>query len=84
MEDVVLTRVEPAKLCKDCRWVERGWWGFVDAVPKCMRGEAIRLRKIDLVFGQVRLERSDREYAATMRLGGEPCGPDAKLFEPRR
>lgn len=86
MEDVVLTRVEPVKvepvkLCKDCRWVERGWFGRVHERSEC-RHEKSALRLVSLVVGAVACVTYLR--AGGMRSKSGRCGPDAKLFEPRR
>lgn len=66
-----------AVLCKDCRWVQRGWFGRVRSMPQCLRPTGT-----DLVHGAV--IRSGY-YASTERacVSEDRCGPDARHFEPR-
>lgn len=65
-----------APLCKDCRWYER-WMDAYPAVGDLCRSSI--LLKQDLVTGPyIRTMR-----CSVMRQEG-PCGPEGKLFEPRR
>jgi len=87
MEEASLKRVDPVKLCKDCRWVERGWFGGVVGIyARCMHDKSALNDDIGnrLVTGCVRS--AEQHFASTMRLSrlSGRCGPDAKLFEPRR
>lgn len=69
------------KLCKDCHFVERSFWGKVESFAECHHPAATETPKPDPVLGGERTPRPN--YASTMRLKDMPCGPDAKLFHCR-
>ena len=66
------------KLCKDCYWVERSLRGKVETFAKCLNPGVRDDPKPDLVVGG--MEKEYAPSAGAARCGGQPCGPDAKLF----
>lgn len=65
----------PTVFCKDCKF---RWRRFLDS-PKCGRQEAVELDGSYLVTAKTR-----RETCSMMRRDFGPCGPTAKLWEPRK
>ena len=68
------------RLYKDCYFVERDIRGKVTAFAKCLHPGVRDDPKPDLVLGGQ--QEPYAPYAASVRVSGEPCGPDAKLFRP--
>lgn len=69
----------PTVFCKDCKFVRKGWtdpW----STAKCGHPQAIEFDSNYLVHANGTAERS---YASSMRGYGR-CGPEAKLWEPRK
>ena len=62
------------KLCKDCKWIERNWFGFICSSPKCLcpRIDGI----IHMVTGETR-----RPFAEVVRYRFGVCGSDGKYWE---
>lgn len=63
---------EEIKLCKDCNNLK----SYLDSIFLCKHPEVSNKRS--LIDGHVRYEN-----CSVARLSHQPCGPDAKLFEPK-
>jgi hypothetical protein len=73
------------RFCRDCKWVERGWFGRPKPNPVCLHEQSRSARTIlehekYLVSG--RDGRRAPKFCGTMRGGSERCGEEARLYEP--
>lgn len=62
------------KRCYDCRHCKRFWLGIKD--PVCLA--------LPDAWGNLYVSGNDGELCTIARRTTELCGPEAKLFEPRR
>jgi len=72
--------------CKDCKFAERAWFQSAFGLDPCTWADcehpaAYHTEPPHVVSGK---PRSGQQYCAVMRLERQPCGPEAKLFEPRK
>lgn len=70
----------PTVFCKDCKLLIKAGFLMPLASAKCGHPSAV-------VFGEDYLVDPDaikRKFASTMRYASSECGPDGKLWEPRK
>jgi hypothetical protein len=68
----------PTVFCKDCKFMRKGWTMPL-SLALCGHPSAISLDGSYLTNATPR-----RSYCSSMRYESRPCGPNGKLWEPRR
>lgn len=69
----------PTVFCKDCKFMRKQFLLPLSSTL-CFHPSAV---KLDVTY-LVDAHGTTFKYCTTMRYASEPCGPDAKLWEPRR